>query len=82
MREDLYKRKLRAARYSYRKARMIHHRAVAAVQRLAVLAVCFLLLALLCGWACKVWATHPAEQPIDGRAYMEMVQGWVQSKGD
>lgn len=80
MNEKTYRPQLPAARYSYRKARMRYHKMVATVQRLAFLAVCFLLLTLFCGWACKVWATHPAEQPVDGHAYMEMVQSWGRSR--
>ena len=49
MNEELYRRKLNAARYSYRVARMRHHKAVAFAQRLAVLAACAVVAALLIG---------------------------------
>lgn len=41
-----------------------------------LLAVCFLLMTLLCGMACKAWVECPAEQPVDGHEYIAMVQGW------
>lgn len=44
-----------------------------------LLAVCFLLMTVLCGMAVEAW-NHPAEQPVDGTAYIEMVQSWGQSK--
>ena len=34
------------------------------VASLILLAVCFLLMTLLCGMACKAWVECPAEQPI------------------
>ena len=39
-----------------------------------------LVITLLCGMAVKAWVECPAEQPIDGREYIAMVQGWGQSK--
>ena len=44
-----------------------------------VVALCLLVVTLLCGMACKAWE-HPAEQPVDGREYIEMVQSWGQNK--
>lgn len=41
----------------------------------ALIAMCVLLMAVLCGMACKA-LEHPAEQPVDGREYIEMVQKW------
>lgn len=43
-------------------------------------AVIFATVIMIAMWAAimfamfDVWATHPAEQPIDGRAYVETVQ--------
>lgn len=49
------------------------------IERLAasfiLLVVCFLIVTLLCGMACKVWAKHPAEQPISYEEYMERFGG-------
>lgn len=49
MSEDIYRRNLRAARYSYRVARMRHQKAVAAVERVAFLVACGVIMALLIG---------------------------------
>lgn len=39
-----------------------------------VVSLFFCVCLLLCGFAFKTWATHPAEQPIDGVAYLESIQ--------
>lgn len=41
----------------------------------ALIAVCLLVITLLCGMACKAWCEHPAEQPISYEEYMERFGG-------
>lgn len=43
----------------------------------ALIALCLLVVTLLCGMACKAWCEHPAEQPVDGHEYIATVKGWV-----
>ena len=35
---------------------------------------CCIVCLLLSGMFCKTWAEHPAEQPVNGREYIELVQ--------
>ena len=39
-----------------------------------VFAMSFAVCLLLCGMFCKTWGEHPAELPVQGREYIEMVQ--------
>lgn len=42
-----------------------------------VVALCLLVVTLLCGMACKAWCEHPAEQPITYEEHIARFGGAV-----